>query len=89
VCEFGFTVSLEGVVIGLGGEVERIEESYGFESTDKVVDVCGRCSSSNWSGFLLGERRKGGGGTGGSNKGGSDEFHFDDNLFSVWKLVGL
>jgi len=74
--ELGLAVSSEGVVVGLLGESEGIEESEGLDGTDQGVDDGGGSDDSgSWS-FLLGEGREGGSGTDGSKKsGGGREFH--------------
>ena len=36
--DLGLPVTLEGVLVGLLGEVERVEESHGGEGTGHVVD---------------------------------------------------
>lgn len=75
--ELGLAVSSEGVVIGLGGESERVEESDGLEGTDQSVD---ECSGRHRGGLLLGEGREGGGRSGGGDEEGGGEFHFDYRL---------
>ena len=83
--EFGLTVSLEGVVIGLLGESERIEESNRVKSSDDGVDVRdglggrGRLGSS--------ERREGSGRSGRGDEGGGNELHFDCLDVSVLNLL--
>ena len=74
--EFGLTVSLEGVVIGLLGESERIEESNRVKSSDHGVDVRDGLGG---RGSRLGssERREGSGRSGRGDEGGGNELHFD------------
>ena len=83
-CELGLAVSAEGVVIGLLGESEGIEEPEGFDGTDEGVDDGG--SGDGRGGLLLGEGRKGGGRSDGGEEGGGGEFHLVGGL--VGGLVG-
>merc|ERR1719390_124664 len=78
--EFGLTVSLEGVFIGLFSESERIEESDGFEGTDHGVDERSNLGS---RGSLLGERGESSGRTGSGDKGGGNELHFENMFLCV------
>ena len=81
--ELGFAVSAKGVVVGLGGESERIPESDGFEGTDKGVDDGNRLGNGGGGG-LLSERRESGGGSGKGKDGGGNEFHFG---IVCWKIL--
>ena len=84
--EFGLTVSLEGVVIGLLGESERVEESNRLKSSDHGVDERGGLGG---RGSTLGssERRESSGRSGGGDEGGGNELHFDCLDASVLNLL--
>ncbi len=73
--EFGLTVSLEGVLIGLLGESERIEESNRLEGSDHGLDE--RSDSGSRGGGLLGEGGESSGRSGSEDDGGSSELHCD------------
>lgn len=83
--EFGLTVSLEGVLIGLLGKSERVEESNRLKSTDHGVDERSDLGS---RGGLLGEGGESGGRSGGGDEGGSNELHFD-NFYCVLNCSNL
>ena len=71
--QFGFTVSLEGGFISLGGESKRIPDSNGWKRTGDSVN--GKCWCGNLGRLLGGEGAEGSGGRGEEGKGG-EEFHF-------------
>jgi hypothetical protein len=69
--DLGLTVTLEGLLVGLGSKSKRIKEAHRFEGTRKVISTEGVDGS---GGLLLGDRGESGGGASEESK--SSELHF-------------
>mmetsp|Transcript_27060 Transcript_27060/g.38066 ORF Transcript_27060/g.38066 Transcript_27060/m.38066 type:complete len:239 (-) Transcript_27060:16-732(-) len=82
VLDFGLTVTTDSVLIGLGSEVKRVEESSGLDDSGEVFNTEDGCGRGNG---LLGGEGSEGGGTG--NKGEKDCLleHLDNRVRRIMK----
>ena len=75
--DLGLPVTLEGVLVGLLGEVERVEESHGGEGTGHVVDGERVDARGDASGLGRGE------GGGGADEGDGGGLEHDEEIDGV------